>query len=123
MSAGAMTDEEKTAKIRKLNDDLRKFGPGPWNKLFLTHMMSQTPMPLRLKVFSAVQSFNDFNEDNDPYGEHDCAIMDVKDADGTVHRIFFKIDYYDTDLRYGSEAPWNERMCRRVLTIGFAEEM
>jgi hypothetical protein len=49
------------------------------------------------KVMKAVQSFNDFIGDNDPYGEHDFGSFKLKGQ-----RYFFKIDYYDPALTYRS---------------------
>ena len=45
-----------------------------------------------------VATFNEFNGDNDPYGEHDCAMFEV-----AGQKFMFKIDYYDKDIKYGAE--------------------
>jgi hypothetical protein len=37
-------------------------------------------------------------------------------------RIFFKIDYYDRDLAFGSDDPADASITRRVLTIMLAED-
>ncbi|WP_337847807.1 DUF3768 domain-containing protein [Sphingomonas sp.] len=37
-------------------------------------------------------------------------------------RLFFKIDYYDLDLDFGSEDPADASITRRVLTIMLAED-
>ena len=71
-------------------------------------------MPLILK---AVSEFSDFTPDNDPYGEHDFGALNVEG-----HRIYFKIDYYDRDLIYGSPDPANPEVTTRVLTIMLASE-
>jgi hypothetical protein len=63
------------------------------------------------------RTFNDFTPDNDPYGEHDMAFLDV---DG--ERIFFKVDYYDPKMRCLSTDPSNPGVTRRVLTIGLASD-
>jgi hypothetical protein len=52
------------------------------------------------RVLSAVAGFDKFSADNDPYGEHDCAILEV---DGI--RVLVKIDYYDWALEYQSPDP------------------
>ena len=69
-------------------------------------------------IVKLVKEFDDFTEDNDPYGEHDFGALDV---DG-VGKIFWKIDYYDLSLEYGSEDPANPEITKRVLTIMFASE-
>ena len=63
----------------------------------------------------AVESFNKFTGDNDPHGEHDFGSLIFEGQ-----KIFWKIDYYDKDLRY-----WCDPLspdCRRVITIMLAEE-
>lgn len=62
-----------------------------------------------------VETFNSFNEDNDPYGEHDFGSLHFEGQ-----KVFWKIDYYDRDLKY-----WRDPLspeCRRVLTIMLADE-
>ena len=65
-------------------------------------------------LFSLV---NDFNEDNDPYGEHDFGAIDHNGQ-----KIYWKIDYYDSDLKYGSENPADPCQTARVITIMLANE-
>ena len=48
----------------------------------------------------AVQALAAFMPDNDPYGERDFGAFDL-----AGQRLFWKIDYYDRDLRAGSENP------------------
>ena len=68
-------------------------------------------------ICGAMAAFDDFTKDNDPHGEHDCAVMQIGD-----HRIIWKIDYYDRDRIYGSPDPANLAVTTRVLTIMLAEE-
>lgn len=68
-------------------------------------------------VIQAVQAFSDFSEDNDPHGEHDFGAIDFQKA-----KIFFKIDYYDLNLEYGSENPADPSQTKRVLTVMLADE-
>jgi hypothetical protein len=48
---------------------------------------------------------------------HDFGALEV---DG--ERFFFKIDYYDRDIRYGADDPANPVNTTRVMTIMFASE-
>ena len=63
----------------------------------------------------AVRSYDDFNEANDPYNEHDFG--ELLWAGET---IFWVLDYYDTELRNGEDplSPLFSRVLTiRVLTI------
>ncbi len=71
----------------------------------------------QISVLSSVRSFKDFNQDNDPYGEHDFAKFLVNG-----HEIIWKIDYYDTEYKYGSPDRSDPAKTRRVLTIMLAFE-
>jgi hypothetical protein len=63
----------------------------------------------------AVENFNSFNEDNDPHGEHDFGSLTFEGK-----KIFWKIDYYDQDLKFWCDPL--DKMCRRTLTIMLAED-
>ena len=69
------------------------------------------------EIFAAVAAFDDFYADNDPWGEHDCAVMTVN---GT--RIIWKIDYYDRSRRYHSPDAADPKVTVRVLTVMRADE-
>ena len=66
----------------------------------------------KANIVSMVQNFNDFNDDNDVYGEHDFFSIDYKG-----NKIFAKIDYYDLNYEFMSENPANPDITNRVLTI------
>jgi hypothetical protein len=69
------------------------------------------------RAVKMVRQFSNFTGDNDPHGEHDFGSFEL---DGT--ELFWKIDYYDRDLKYGSPDPADPAVTRRVLTILLAEE-
>jgi len=69
------------------------------------------------KVLRTVNTFDDFTEDNDPYGTHEFGMFDVDDA-----RVMFKIDAYDQNLEYGSPDAADPSVTTRVLTILLASE-
>jgi hypothetical protein len=69
------------------------------------------------RCLEAARAFDTFNEENDPYGEHDFGVPEV---DG--QKVYWKIDAYDHDLRYGSEDPADPVLTLRVLTFCLPEE-
>ena len=77
-----------------------------------------------------VETFDAFTPDNDPYGERDFgAIYQGVDGVWSASRpvdvavtVFWKIDAYDRELRFGSEDPVDPAVTRRVLTIMLASE-
>ena len=62
-------------------------------------------------------TFDDFCQANDPHGEHDFGSFE---AEG--HTIFFKIEYYDRAMSFGSPDPSDPSVTTRVITIMLAEE-
>jgi len=110
-----MTDNPTTQKIRELNDHLRCTRLG--GRVVITAGIEALGGEVFGRILDAVAAFNDFTADNDPHGEHDCAVMDVEGV-----RIIWKIDYYDEAFTYASPDPSDPSVTRRVLTVMLAEE-
>jgi hypothetical protein len=102
-------DLERAAKIAALNDRFR----GMAIDVMITPGVRDLPQVIEL--MKAVEQFDKFNEDNDPYGEHDFGSLEWYDE-----KIFWKIDYYDKELKYGRDPLNNE--CRRIMTVMLASE-
>ncbi|CVI17469.1 conserved hypothetical protein [Agrobacterium fabacearum CFBP 5771] len=104
-----------TIRIRELNDVFRT----TWltGTVLLTSGIQSLPDTTQSRIAGSVQGFDAFTADNDPHGEHDFGAVTVEG-----HKVFWKIDYYDATLQYGSEAPENPAVTKRVLTIMLAEE-
>ena len=68
-------------------------------------------------IVRKVMTFDAFTPDNDPYGERDFG-----DFEWNGVRCYWKIDYYDLDLKFGSSDPSNPAVTARVLTILRADE-
>ena len=109
-----MTDN--TAKIRELND-LTRTAMGVVGRVYQTPGITALDPRLQSKIRERVETFDQFTPDNDPYGEHDCALLQV---DGV--RVIWKIDYYDVNYELHSDDPADPTITRRVLTIMLAEE-
>lgn len=118
--------EDKTEKIRDLNDRFRKALPSPSGipgRVVMTQGIQQLtddaaePGKYLPAMFEAIRSFKDFDETNDPYGEHDFGAFDFLDQ-----RVFWKIDYYAPDMLHGSEDPTDLDNTVRVLTVMLSHE-
>lgn len=103
-------------RIRELNDRFRTKGLGN-GTLLVTSGIQAEGADFVVAVANAVRRFSDFNDDNDPWGEHDFGAVEVEGQ-----KVFFKFDYYTPDLTSGSENPANEGVTHRVLTIMLACE-
>lgn len=102
-------------KIALLNDAFRKSFSG--GKVMMTAGVDALPDMVKCAALHEVATFNAFSEDNDPYGEHDFGSFEL-----CSRKFFWKIDYYDRELKYGSEDPANPDETTRVLTIMLASE-
>lgn len=87
-------------------------------QLMMTAGIAALPGEVQAELVIAIMAFDDFNEDNDPHGEHDF---------GTIHhpvagKVFWKIDLFDNDLEFYTADPTDPSQTMRVLTIMLAEE-
>ena len=101
---------ETSTKIAAINDEHRQNMEGCTVTRGIIAMGDDAK-----EVFVKVRDFTAFNEDNDPYGEHDFGLVQV-----AGNKVFWKIDYYDESLGY-----WRDPLspdCHRVLTIMRADE-
>lgn len=109
--------DERTKRIAELNDQLRTtFSPAA-GRIAFTHGINSLDTEDRAQIFGLVKTFNDFTEENDPYGEHDFGKVECNE-----HTAFFKFDYYDKSLRRGSPDPSDPNVTERVMTILLASE-
>jgi hypothetical protein len=104
-----------TDRIRVLNDNFRSTFVG--GQAVMTAGVNALPIDTKARVLLAVQSFSDFTKDNDPHREHDFGSIEI---DGETY--FWKIDYYDLAMQFGSESPEDPEQTTRVLTIMRADE-
>ena len=118
---------DQTRRVRKLNDSFRirvlDNGLGQSEMVSGTFVMTAGIAGLEAQdhtlIWRKVGRFASFNEDNDPYGEHDFGKVTLPG----VGDIFWKIDVYaDASCTWGSEHPNDPGRSYRVLTVMLAEE-
>ena len=107
--------DTKTSRIRALNDELRH--NLPLGHAVMTTGIAALGAEAVARIVRTIEVFDDFCHANDPHQEHDFGSFE---ADG--HTIFFKIDYFDKDLKYHSSDPADPTVTERVITIMLAEE-
>lgn len=103
-------DFERAAEIATLNDKCRSTRI----RVVLTAGVNDTLSDI-MGLMQAVRDFDLFTEDNDPYGEHDFGPLEWHGS-----KVFWKIDYYDPELKYGCDPL--DVGCKRVLTVMLASE-
>lgn len=113
--AVAACDIPRAEQIARLNDALRKQLTG--GSVMLTRGVTTLPRFDAAELMAALAAFNSFDADNDPHGERDFG-----DVDHAGVSLLWKIDYYDTDLKYGSNDPADPSVTHRVLTVMLPEE-
>lgn len=104
-----------TLAVQRLNDALRRTSFG--GRVMVTRGIAALGDDAVTAILHAVATFDHFDRNNDPYEEHDCAVLAVGE-----HRIVWKIDYYDTELQAASPDPSDPSVTTRVLTIMLASE-
>jgi hypothetical protein len=103
------------ARIRFLNDAFRRSFSG--GRVNMSAGVATLPPEKLTALLDAVRSFDSFNVDNDPHHEHDFGKIELEDES-----YFWKIDYYDRNLEFGSDDPANPEVTTRVLTVMRASE-
>ena len=126
------TAREQTARIARLND-LARQAMGVACTAVATFGFRSLPDADQSRVRGLIETFDAFTEDNDPHGERDFGtIYQLGDGQWTTERprvrddererVFWKLDYYDRDLRFASEDAADPARTRRVLTIMLSDE-
>lgn len=102
-------------RIRQLNDEARMHLTD--GVIYATSGISALPADDQAAILKRVFEFDDFDPENDPHGEHDFGAFDHKGD-----RIFWKIDYYNLQMRNASPDPADPRVTKRILTVMLASE-
>ena len=108
-------EQPKSARIAELNDRLRIHRVG--GRVVMTSGIAALGPVAVAAILMKLTTFSDFDQENDPHGEHDLGLFD---HDG--ERILWKIDAYDLTMQYGSPDAADPAVTTRVLTIMLAEE-
>ena len=109
------SDQLRAKTIRELNDNLRCHQTG--GTMYVTRGVTSLGVGMVPLIIEALAGFDGFSPENDPYDEHDFGSFTFG-----AEKIFWKIDYYDNALEYGSPDPADSAVTTRVLTVMLASE-
>ena len=123
---------EQTARIARLND-LARSAMGVACTAVATAGFRSLPEADQSCVRELIETFDAFDEDNDPHGERDFgSIYQLADGRWTTERprmredererVFWKLDYYDRQMEFASDDAANPAITRHVLTIMLSDE-
>lgn len=109
--------------IREVNDELRGSIGNPKaseqvGQVLITRAFGELPESVQTELLEQVRTFDDFSSDNDPHKEHDLGVIKREGAED----VMWKIDYYDTEMRYHSPNKADSAVTRRVLTVMLASD-
>ena len=111
----------RAEQIAKLNDRARS-GFDPSARIMFTRgcldafCSGDTPSGLVAQA-QLIKTMRRHRFEEDPYGERDFGAFTFRGE-----KVFFKVDYYDLNLEYGSEDPADASITARVVTIMLAAE-
>ena len=110
--------DRKSAAIARLNDLFRRSHHPLLGYVCITAGVIALGDDAVFDALMKVSSFDQFTEDNDPWGERDFGQITVKGE-----RLFWKIDYFsDERMVVGSKDPADPSQTFRVLTIMLVSE-
>jgi hypothetical protein len=113
MSAALATACEQTERIARLNDMARQ-AMGVACTAVATVGFRSLPEPDQSRVRELIETYDAFDEDNDPHGERDFGcVHQLGDGRWTTERprlrddererVFWKLDYYDHQMEFASD--------------------
>ena len=118
------TAAERAKTIAQHNDRFRNTWAADFTisgQIVMTQAVAALCPAWMVRMMQAIQHFDDFTEDNDPYGDHSFGAVEITIGDDTK-TIWFKIDLYDLNLEYGAEDPTDLDQTKRVMTILFPSD-
>ena len=108
-------DKDRIERIQKLNDMLRRQHIG--GRVLITSGVQSLGQVEMNKLLRQVAQYDQFSSHNDPWGKHDCAVLEFEGQ-----KYFWKIDYYDKSMNFNSPDPSDPLATERVLTVMRSDE-
>jgi Protein of unknown function (DUF3768) len=103
--------------IVKQNDKFRRWPAPNTGKWVTSRLVNSLTRREEIQLVRLVRYFDDFNESNDPHGEHDSGSVEFKGE-----KYIWKFEYLDENYQNSSKDPSNPLLTKRVLTIVHSSE-
>lgn len=110
------TEVPRAEQIARLNDALRQGDDNSGTVMITQGVRAITGFNAEA-LATELSNYHDFDPDNDPHGERDFGCLTL-----WGHDLLFKLDYYDLEMKFGSDDPANPEITHRVLTVLLARE-
>lgn len=108
---------DHVGRIRALNDQFRTSLTG--GTIVVTPGIQELGKDRIAWLLRRIVQFDAFDRRNDPFAEHDFGAIPL----GTgSEQAFWKIDYYDKAVEFGSPDPADSSVTHRVMTLMLASE-
>lgn len=110
---------KQQSDVQRLNDEFRQAGPtfGDEGYWLFTRGVASLGRKNEVEAVRRVIRFDNFTEDNDPYGTHDFGAFEL-----AGERLFWKIECFNRALDAASPDEADPAVTCRVLTIMLASE-
>ena len=110
MTIADINDRFRTAILQETQTNTGR------GRVSLTQGVVSLNFDTQMRILTAVQAYSDFDPEDDPYGEHDFGVIELKDTP----RVYWKIDYYeDASMEFGAE---DKATAYRSLLVMLADE-
>jgi hypothetical protein len=118
-------DESKTLSVITQHNDMFRTSFGKCKDLKGQIVQTQGVAALgpvaTMIIAEKIMRYDNFTEDNDPYGEHEFGSVIIHD-NGVPITVWWKIDLYDANYERGAEDPEDTARTARVMTISLPSE-
>jgi Protein of unknown function (DUF3768) len=115
----------KVETIARLNDEVRAKLKINSPCLSLTMGILSLGRDELPRIVEGISTYESFGDGEDPFSERDFGVFDLPIGDSkekVVHKIAWKIDYYDNNLELNSPDPANPAFTCRIITVSIEGE-
>lgn len=108
-------DATRSDDLRAINDHARRTFIGC--AIEISPAVEALPLKQRAVVLKMVRDFDEFDDEGNPFQEHDFGAFDFNGQ-----RYGFRFEYFDPSMCRGASDPTDIELTRRVLTVHRSDE-